>query len=89
MGNLSEAEELSFASFWDKRYDIAGEDLSNDQPTHEWFRGFDSLKPWLAKHLFTPHPAERNPLILHLGSGDSVHIHHGLALLGERMLILI
>lgn len=71
MGEPSEAEELAFASFWDKRYDTA--DSSDNQPTHEWFRGFDSLKPWLSKHLFNVRPAELAPVILHLGCGDSVH----------------
>jgi hypothetical protein len=71
MGQLSEAEELSHASFWDKRYDASNE---QPEPTHEWFRGFESLKPWLQKHLFTPYPAEKNPIVLHLGSGDSVDL---------------
>jgi len=71
MEEPSEAEELAFASFWDKRYNIA--DRLNNQPTHEWFRGFDSLKHWLSKHLFNVRPAELAPTILHLGCGDNVY----------------
>ncbi|KAF2668394.1 hypothetical protein BT63DRAFT_456034 [Microthyrium microscopicum] len=77
----SEAEELTFASFWDKRYQDGGADTSNTQPTHEWFRGFESLKPWLSKYLFDARPAETAPLILHLGCGDST-VPHGLYVSG-------
>jgi hypothetical protein len=69
-----ESEELSLASFWDKRYDTI--DRLNRQPTHEWFRGFESLKPWLSKHLFNERPANLTPSILHLGCGDSVCHQH-------------
>ncbi|EPE34937.1 S-adenosyl-L-methionine-dependent methyltransferase [Glarea lozoyensis ATCC 20868] len=79
MGEPSEIEKLAFASFWDKRYDVA--ETPNDQPTHEWFRGFDSLKPWLFKHLFNPRPADLAPIILHLGCGDST-LPHDLHALG-------
>lgn len=72
MEEPSKTEELTFASFWDKRYDSRSTDPSSTEPTHEWFRGFSSLKPWLKKHLFDVWPAEQNPRILHLGCGDSV-----------------
>jgi hypothetical protein len=70
MAAPDEAEELAFASFWDKRYSAA--DTSSKEPTHEWFRGFESLKPWFSKHIFGSRPATSSPAILHLGSGDSV-----------------
>lgn len=70
MGEPSEAEELAFASFWDKRYDSLSS--AENKPTHEWFRGFDSLRPWFSKHLFTDRPPEGAPTILQLGCGDSV-----------------
>src|ERR1700753_2179234 len=65
-----EGAELSTPAFWDNRYSTA--DTSSNQPTHEWFRGFESLRPWLSKSLFEVRPAEQNPFILHLGCGDSV-----------------
>lgn len=70
-----EGAELSTAGFWDGRYGAA--DASNDQPTHEWFRGYESLRPWLSKNLIEAKPAEANPTILHLGSGDSVRLLSG------------
>jgi hypothetical protein len=72
MEESSETEELTTASFWDKRYDSPPTDSSSTGPTYEWLRGFDSLKPWLKKHLFDVRPAEQNPRILNLGCGDSV-----------------
>lgn len=63
-------KELSHAEFWDNRY------VNSDgaAPTHEWFRSFDALESFFQKNLFgVPGlAAEDNPLILHLGSGDSV-----------------
>jgi len=71
MAKPSEAQELSLPAFWDNRYNSA--DLAENQPTHEWFRGFDSLNPWLSKHLFIERPANSAPMIMHLGCGDSVN----------------
>jgi hypothetical protein len=84
MGGLGESEELSSASFWDARY--AAADSANDQPTHEWLHNFDSLKPWLSKHLFSRYPAEVNPVILHLGCGDSVWAHVSIILMSCHIL---
>jgi EEF1A lysine methyltransferase 4 len=84
MAESSEAEELAVASFWDKRY--ATVDPSNNQPTHEWFRGFDSLKSWLSKYLFNVRPAELAPIILHLGCGDSVYYRY-FTFLARKILI--
>lgn len=65
-----EDQALSRPDFWDKRY-AQGD---GEQPTHEWFRSYKDLEPFLRSNLFegkgfTP---SDNPLILHLGSGDSV-----------------
>ncbi|KAF2102820.1 S-adenosyl-L-methionine-dependent methyltransferase [Rhizodiscina lignyota] len=86
MGEPKKADELAFASYWDKRYETG--DHLDDQPTHEWFRGFDSLKPWLSKHLFDARPAERDPVIIHLGCGDST-IPHDLHVLGYSRQICV
>lgn len=67
-----EDQALSHADYWDGRY---SESKSEAQPQlHEWFRGFNELQPFFQKNLFeTPNVRpEDNPLILHLGSGDSV-----------------
>jgi len=68
--DASTDQALSYASYWDERY------LQSDgsAPTHEWFRSFSALEPFFTSNLlesegFTP---SDHPLILHLGSGDSV-----------------
>ena len=61
-------ERLAHPEFWDERYSVA----ETDKPTHEWFRTFDELLPFLEPNLFEARPAATNPKILHLGSGDSV-----------------
>ncbi len=69
---MSDDAALSHASYWDERY--ARADDSTSDPTHEWFRSFSDLVPFFERHLFTVPglTPEDNPLILHLGSGDSV-----------------
>ena len=62
---------LSHASFWDERYSQSD---GGSAPTHEWFRSFSDLEPFFQSNLFgvpglTP---PDDPLVLHLGSGDSV-----------------
>ncbi|KAL2430406.1 hypothetical protein ABEF95_006850 [Exophiala dermatitidis] len=82
-------EDLCKASYWDERYAQAqaqaqagdnsnasgqGDQNANAGPTHEWFKGFASLKqPFLDKYLIGRWPPERysDLRILHLGSGDS------------------
>ncbi|CAK7233981.1 hypothetical protein SCUCBS95973_008781 [Sporothrix curviconia] len=82
-------EVLSHAEFWDGRYaeakpDAADAVTANDNnnnaapasaaPTHEWFRTYSDLEPFLQKVLFDRpgcRPAD-HPRILHLGCGDSV-----------------
>jgi hypothetical protein len=66
--NKEDQKELAFAVYWDGRYNIS----DGEQPTHEWFKNYDALQPFLTKTLFQDRGAEKNPRILHLGSGDSV-----------------
>ncbi|CAO2657779.1 Nn.00g039050.m01.CDS01 [Neocucurbitaria sp. VM-36] len=68
MPKADEGAALGHASFWDERYSKA-EDSS--KPTHEWFRDFASLEPFLSKQLFAVREPASKPKILHLGSGDS------------------
>lgn len=65
-----ELERLAHPEFWDERYAVGA--TSADEPTHEWFRTFDELLPFLEPHLLVPRSPSTNPKIIHLGSGDSV-----------------
>ncbi|KAK6441300.1 hypothetical protein LTR95_002467 [Oleoguttula sp. CCFEE 5521] len=67
MGADEKGKALATPEYWNSRY----EKSASDQPTHEWFRSFEALKPFLEPHLYVPFPAENNPRIVHLGSGDS------------------
>ncbi|KAK3679721.1 hypothetical protein LTR78_000097 [Recurvomyces mirabilis] len=58
-------EELAHPQYWDKRY---GDTDSGDAKTYDWLRHFDTIKPFLLKHL---PPPDTDPKILHLGSGNS------------------
>jgi len=64
MGDRS-LRELGFPDYWNKRYETG---LEVDGGTHEWFRTFDKLRPFLEKT--RPKPSAQ-PRILHLGCGDS------------------
>jgi len=68
MADVKSEQELAFPSFWDARY----RDHNGDEPSHEWFKSFDSLQPFFNKHLLESKGPDTNPRILHLGSGDSV-----------------
>lgn len=68
MGSDEEGKALATSEFWNERYDKA----DGDNPTHEWFRSYASLKPFFETHLFDQKPPSSNPRIVHLGSGDSV-----------------
>ncbi|OIW29197.1 hypothetical protein CONLIGDRAFT_578215 [Coniochaeta ligniaria NRRL 30616] len=62
-------DEIVQAYFWDSRY----VKTNGEEPTHEWF-GASSVQKLFQRNLFD-NPGTRpedNPLILHLGSGDSV-----------------
>ena len=75
-----ESQALSTASYWDARY--AKSDGSN--PTHEWFKSFTALEPFLQTHLLSAKTGrDRDSRILHLGSGDST-IPYDLARCGFR-----
>jgi hypothetical protein len=63
-------QALSHAEYWDERYSKS----DGTAPTHEWFRSFDDLEQFFQKNFFQIDglKSSDNPLILHLGSGDSV-----------------
>ena len=66
----TEAEALARVEYWDERYAKS----DGKGPTHEWFRSYSDLQPFLEKYLFEPFKPAQNPKILHLGAGDSVSI---------------
>lgn len=59
---------LSTSEYWDLRYAQA----DGENATHEWFRSFSTLLPFLQSNLFDVRPVDQKPKILHFGSGDSV-----------------
>ena len=65
--------ELAYPEYWDKRYTLEQKILKDGtQPildSYEWFRSFETLRPFLTKHLPTPSIGSH---ILHLGCGNSV-----------------
>ena len=63
---------LSGSEYWDNRYSS-----SNDAQTHEWFRSFVDLEPFLQEQLFgiSGLTVDNDPVVLHLGSGESVRLH--------------
>nr|OQO23669.1 hypothetical protein B0A51_08497 [Rachicladosporium sp. CCFEE 5018]OQO28375.1 hypothetical protein B0A51_04867 [Rachicladosporium sp. CCFEE 5018]OQO28560.1 hypothetical protein B0A51_05606 [Rachicladosporium sp. CCFEE 5018] len=67
MGADEEGRALATPEYWNSRY----EKSASDQPTHEWFRSFEALEPFLRPNLYNAFPPQTNPHILHLGSGDS------------------
>ncbi|GAP88464.1 putative methyltransferase type 11 [Rosellinia necatrix] len=71
--------ELAEPGYWDARYDEA----EPGKPLHEWFRSFADIEEFLKRSLFQVYPAESNPRILHLGSGDST-VPEDLAKCGYR-----
>lgn len=62
-----ELAELSEPGYWDTRYD----ETPPGKQLHEWFRSFADIEEFLKISLLHAYPAESNPRILHLGSGDS------------------
>ncbi|KAJ4991816.1 hypothetical protein SVAN01_02666 [Stagonosporopsis vannaccii] len=68
MKSSEDLQSLSHPEFWDDRYAKA----DGDVPTHEWFRDFAALEPFLEKHLFSARGSGgKVQRVLHLGSGDS------------------
>jgi EEF1A lysine methyltransferase 4 len=67
---IAEDQQLGLSEYWDSRYATS----NNNDPTHEWFRSFSQVLPFLQKNLLEQpgRTAQDNPKILHLGSGDSV-----------------
>ena len=56
-------KELSRPDYWNERYSRAGEG------NYDWLRDFSSIRSLLVTHL---PPVETNPVVLHLGCGNSV-----------------
>ena len=72
MSGTEPEQELAFPSYWDARY----QDYDGDEPSHEWYKSFESLRQVFCKYVLTPKPPHTNPRIIHLGSGDSVGVSH-------------
>jgi hypothetical protein len=68
MGPDEEGKALATAEYWDSRYAQS----NGEDPTHEWFRSYEALEPFFKENLFATKPAESDPKIVHLGTGDSV-----------------
>ncbi|KAK5996280.1 EEF1A lysine methyltransferase 4 [Cladobotryum mycophilum] len=66
----SDNKALGSSSYWDSRYAHS----DGQSPTHEWFLSFSQLEGFFRQNLFQVQGLRpvNNPLILHLGSGDSV-----------------
>ncbi len=65
-------ETQSHPEYWDERYSKA----VGESPTHELFRSYSDLEEFFQKLLLESsgrRPVD-NPLIVHLGSGDSVRV---------------
>lgn len=69
MSLVKQDDDIVTEGFWDARYGNS----SGDEPTHEWM-GATSVQKLFQRNLFDVPGLrpEDNPLILHLGSGDSV-----------------
>ena len=67
----SDATALTTAEFWDEYYTKSGD---GQEPVHEWLRSFAELEEFLRPALLDVPglSGQDSPLIVHLGSGDSV-----------------
>ncbi|KAL9092160.1 MAG: hypothetical protein Q9165_004593 [Trypethelium subeluteriae] len=74
-----DAERLSHPEVWNERYSKS----DGEHPTHEWFKSFDALRPFLARNFLETRKPDEDPRILHLGSGDST-LPYDLASLGYK-----
>jgi len=70
--NEEAQKELSRKEYWDERYAKEREQQDASAATYEWFKTFDKLRPFLAKHL---PEISIVPRVLHLGCGTSVSAH--------------
>lgn len=70
--NEEAQKELSRKEYWDERYAKERGQQDADTATYEWFKTFDKLRPFLAKHL---PDVLTLPRVLHLGCGTSVSAH--------------
>jgi EEF1A lysine methyltransferase 4 len=68
--NSEAQKELASAKYWDKRYaEEKTEHNGDDKGEYEWFRTYEKLRPFFAKHL---PPSRAESKILQLGCGTSV-----------------
>jgi hypothetical protein len=66
MGRDEDLKELAHPRYWDERYSS-----ERQSDSHEWFRSFEQLRPFLEHYLPSPSSGCH---ILHLGCGSSVII---------------
>ncbi|KXX78260.1 Endothelin-converting enzyme 2 [Madurella mycetomatis] len=66
----SNDQALSHALYWDERYSQS----DGSTPTHEWYLSFPDLEPFFERNIFASPglTAKDDPIVLHLGSGDSI-----------------
>lgn len=66
----SNDQALGHALYWDEHYSQS----DGSTPTHEWYVQFSDLEPFFERNIFASPglTAKDNPMVLHLGSGDSV-----------------
>lgn len=74
--NNAAQKELSYRKYWDERYQREAQTSENNEDNYEWFKKFEQLRPFFAKHL---PDASKSPRILHLGCGTSVGTDTSLA----------
>lgn len=64
--DASSSKELGLPEYWNRCYES---NSTGGKSSHEWFRTFEKLRPFLETKL---PPSSLEPRILHLGCGDSV-----------------
>jgi len=65
--NEEAQKELSRKEYWNERYAKERGQQDADTATYEWFKTFDKLRPFLAKH--PPH-ASTLPWVQRVGCGN-------------------
>jgi EEF1A lysine methyltransferase 4 len=72
-----DSSDLSTPGYWDNKYcrhfdENATDDQGVERPSHEWLGSYKELEPFFRTHLMRVFRVDDDPLILHLGSGDSL-----------------
>ena len=67
--NNAAQKELSRREYWDDRYQKESQPSADGESEYEWFKKFEQLRPFFAKHL---PDVSKGPRILQLGCGTSV-----------------